>query len=98
MTEVIRISDSNFLVKEVVDDFNTENSIVYISYNMENSTRSFSLTQKEWQEASKKYPIENLELTIELLNARGHIDNEESEKEQEMTNWDVNNFHIFFKK
>jgi len=87
MTEVIRISDKIFLVKEIVDDFNTENSIVYISYNMENSTRSFSPTQKDWEEASKKFPIENLDSIPKLLNFRNYTDNKEDERDQEIANY-----------
>ena len=91
MKEAIRISDKVFLIKEIIDSKTT----VIISYNMENSTRSFSPTQKDWNEASKRFPIENLELIPELLNALEYIDNKESEEEQEMTNWDINNFHLF---
>ncbi len=90
MIEVIRISSLIFLVKEIIDS----NMTVIVSYNIENSTRSFSPAQKDWDEASKKFPVENLDLIPELLNTRKDIDEEEEEREQEMANWDINNFHL----
>ena len=81
MTEVIRISDKIFLVKEIVDDFNTENSIVYISYNTENLTRSFSSNEENWEETSKNFPIEKLELDSKLLKIRDNIDELEEERD-----------------
>ena len=89
MTEVIRISEEIFFVKE-----ENNNDPIIIIYNTENSTRSFSPTKKDWEEVSKKYPIENLDLIPELLNTREYIDKEESEREQEIANWDINNFHL----
>ena len=84
MTEVIRISKEIFLVKEIIDSKTT----IFISYNMENSTKSFSPTKKDWEEASKNFPIENLELIPELLYAWKCIEKKILEDETEMANWD----------
>ena len=86
MTEIIRTSSNTFLVKEK-DEFEDNNEVFILSYNSENSTRDF-LTKKDWEEASKKFPIEILESNPELLYAWEYIEKIILEEETEMANWD----------